>query len=171
MTFMKHVLITILMLHGATNLSAQTTLSTTNEEQYKNEIRQKFALDYSMPDYSVKKIDEGKMGSHLANILRDFEKKGTQGTLATWITSIVSEQNESIKSLYVELKKLKLINVSKTGNELTIRYNVTLNAPAGQANHADLVFHFLDGVSESQSVNEMFSFICRYVNAREKLNK
>ena len=30
---------------------------------------------------------------------------------------------------------------------------------------------FLDGVSESKPVNEMFSYISRYVTAREQINK
>ena len=35
----------------------------------------------------------------------------------------------------------------------------------------DLTFHFNDGVSESQSTNELFSYMSRYVQAREKLNQ
>lgn len=32
----------------------------------------------------------------------------------------------------------------------------------------DLTIHFVDGVSESQSVNELFSYMSRYVQARGK---
>lgn len=34
----------------------------------------------------------------------------------------------------------------------------------------DLTIHFIDGVSESQTANELFSYMSRYVQAREKLN-
>ena len=57
MVRMKQFLITMFLLLGAANLSAQSTWTTTNEAQYKSDIRQKLNLDYSMPDYSVKKID------------------------------------------------------------------------------------------------------------------
>ena len=133
------------------------------------EYRANFALDYTMPDYSVKKIDENKIGSHLTNILRYFEENGTRGTLTSWLSSILAEQNETFKNRYIELKKLKLQKVSKTGNEITIIYNASLQAPAGLPSQADLTFHFLDGVSESKPVNDMFSYISRYVTAREEI--
>ena len=102
---------------------------------------------------------------------RYFEENGTRGTLTSWISSILAEQNETFKNRYIELKKLKLRKVSKTGNEITIIYNASLQAPAGLPSQADLLFHFLDGVSESKPVNEMFSYISRYVTAREQTNK
>lgn len=168
---MKHILLTILLLLGATSISAQTSAKPSLDSVKIAEYREKLSLDYSMPDYSVKKIDETKIGSHLANILRYFEDNGTRGTLTSWISSILSEQDETFKNRYIELKKLKLRKVSKTGNEITIIYNASLQAPAGLPSQADLTFHFLDGVSESKPVNEMFSYISRYVTAREQINK
>ena len=35
----------------------------------------------------------------------------------------------------------------------------------------DLTIHLTDGVSESQTVNELFSYMSRYVQAREKMIK
>ena len=35
----------------------------------------------------------------------------------------------------------------------------------------NLTIHFSDGVSESQSTNELFTYMSRYVLAREKLNQ
>ena len=35
----------------------------------------------------------------------------------------------------------------------------------------DIQYHFKDGVSESNTVNEMFSHMSYYVQAREQLNK
>lgn len=67
---MRYFVIIFIMLLGAANLSALSFWTITNEDQYKSDIRQKLNLDYSMPDYSVIKIDERKMGFHLANILR-----------------------------------------------------------------------------------------------------
>ena len=165
------LLITILLLLGATGISAQTSAKPSLDSVKIAEYREKLSLDYSMPDYSVKKIDENKMGTHLANILRYFEENGTRGTLTSWLSSILSEKDEAFKNRYIELKKLKLQKVSKTGNEITIIYNASLQAPAGLPSQVDLTFHFLDSVSESKPVNEMFSYISRYVIAREQINK
>ena len=167
---MKHYFLLLFLLlgaAGATPLFAQTSSKPSMDSAQIAEYRAKLALDYTMPDYSVKKIDDSKMGSHLANILRYFEENGTQGFLAPWMSLIISEQNESLKGTYFELKKLKLMKVSKTGNEITILYMVTLDAKGKQPTQAKVTFHFLDGVSESKPVNEMFSYICRYVTARE----
>ena len=162
---MKKILITMLLLLGATSIFAQSSAKPSMDSAKMAEYRAKLALDYPMPDYSVKKIDESKMGSHLANILRYFEENGTQGTITSWIGSILSEQNESFKNRYIELKKVKLQKVSKTGNELTIVYNATLQGSADLPSQVDMVFHFLDGVSESKAVNDMFSYISRYFSA------
>ena len=169
---MKHYLLLLFLLlgaAGATSLFAQTSSKPSMDSAQIAEYRAKLALDYTMPDYSVKKIDESKMGSHLANILRYFEESGTQGFFAPWMSSIISEQNESFKGIYFEMKKLKLMRVSKIGNEITIIYIVTLDAKGKQPAHTKVTFHFLDGVSESKTVNEMFSYICRYITAREEI--
>ena len=167
---MKQILITMLLLLGATSIFAQTSAKPSLDSAKIAEYRAKLALDYPMPDYSVKKIDESKMGSHLANILRYFEENGMRGTLISWVGSILSEQNESFKNRYIELKKLKLQKVSKTGNEITIIYDATLQGSSELPSQVDLTFHFLDGVSESKPVNDMFSYISRYVIAHEHLN-
>ena len=59
---MKQILITLLLLLGAANLSAQSSWSTTNEDQYNSEIRQELNLDYTLPDYSIHKVDPKVMG-------------------------------------------------------------------------------------------------------------
>ena len=168
---MNKVILTLFLLLGATSIFAQTSAKPSLDSAKIAEYRAKLALDYPMPDYSVKKIDESKMGSRLANILLYFEENGARGTLTPWIGSILSEQNQSFKNRYIELKKLKLQKASKTGNEITIIYHATLQGSVDLPSHTDLTFHFLDGVSESKPVNDMFSYISRYVSAREQLNK
>ena len=53
---MKQLLITILLLLGATCISAQTSAELSKKEQYKSEIRSTLQLDYSLPDYSTTRI-------------------------------------------------------------------------------------------------------------------
>ncbi len=42
---------------------------------------------------------------------------------------------------------------------------------AGDVKQADLTIRLVDGVSESQSANELFSYMSRYVQAHENLNQ
>ena len=69
------------------------------------------------------------------------------------------------------MKKQKLIKVEKSANEITIIYRLWLNKNPKNIKQADVSFHFKDGVSESHTVNEMFSNMSRYVRARGELNQ
>ena len=133
------------------------------------EYREKIGLDYFMPDFSVTSIDEEKMGARLANLLRFYEEVKDQGQYSRLVNSILSEQNEDFKNVYVEVKKQKLMKVEKSANEITITYLLWLQKNATNIKQTNVQFHFINGVSESQTVNEMFSNMSRYVKAREQL--
>ena len=135
------------------------------------EYREKIGLDYSMPDYSVTSIDEGKMGSRLANLLRFYEEVKNQGSYSRWIGTILGEQNEALEHSYVEVKMQKLVKAYKSGNENTIIYKLWLDKNPANLKQTEISYHFKDGVSESSSVNEMFSHMSHYVQAREQLNQ
>jgi len=66
---------------------------------------------------------------------------------------------------------MKFVSATKKGNELTILMKVWPDNNTKDVKQADLSFHFNVGVSESQTANELFSYMSRYVQAREKLNK
>ena len=55
------------------------------------EYREKIGLDYSLPDYTVTSIDEKKIGSHLANILRYYEEVNDQNMYKRKIATILAE--------------------------------------------------------------------------------
>lgn len=57
----------ILLLAGIT-LFAQT------DSLRREKVRQEIGLDYSVPDFSVSSIDEAKMGTRNAAILRSLEE-------------------------------------------------------------------------------------------------
>ena len=126
------------------------------------------ALDYSMPDYSVKKIDESKIGSRLASLLRYLEENYKNSYINRWIASVVKEQNESLKDRYFEVEKMKLVSVLKAGNVISIEYKVSLSEKKDNSEPVMVNIHFLDSVSESKNVNDLFTYIRRYVTAREQ---
>jgi len=63
------------------------------------------------------------------------------------------------------------VSVNKKGNELSILMKVWPDKNAGDVKQADLTIRLVDGVSESQSANELFSYMSRYVQAHENLNQ
>ena len=167
---MKYILITILLLLGATNIFAQSDANTRRDSLYRQEVREMIALDYSMPDYSVKKIDESKLGSRLASLLRYLDENQKNSYINPWIASVIKEHNESLKDKFFEVEKLKLVSVSKAGDVISIKYKASLSAKIDNSEPVFLIIHFIDGVSESKNVNDLFSYISRYITAREQLN-
>ena len=158
---MKQLLITMLFLLGATNISAQTSGEISKQEQYKQEIRAKLQLDYSMPDYSIHKIDPKVMGPRLAAILQELSAKYKQGNYFSMLSSIQSDQIEGLD--YCTIEKMGLVDVTKSGNTITIRFKTTLAQNPLDLKKSDLVLTFVDGVSDKKNVNALFVNICNYI--------
>ena len=151
---------------------AQSVRSNVQTEEEKREMyRKQIGLDYSMPNYSVTSIDEKKMGSRLTNLLLFYDETNKQSIYTRWVNTILGEQNEAFENAYIEIKKQKLVKVEKSGDEIIITYRLWFHKNAKNIKQTDVYFHFKDGVSESQIVNEMFSSMSHYVEARENLHK
>lgn len=171
----NHIILLCIFVVGIQSVAAQTTLaramqqsedSKPTEEEKIAKYKEKIGLDYSMPDFSlnyIKKIDEGIVGTRLANYLVYIDENYNQSIYNRWIASIIAEQNASVQNTYFEVEELKLISISKQGNEIGLRYIASLKDSENEKSKADLLFHFTDGVSESDRVNKMFSYIARYL--------
>ena len=73
-------------------------------------------------------------------------------------------QSSQVEGLYFgRIKSMKLGNVTKTGNDFTIRYNTTLEPNNLKLKKSQLVFHFVNGVSEDTAINDFFYTLCRYI--------
>ena len=164
---MKTKLLTLFLLLGAASLSAQTVAETDKQALYNAELRQQIGLDYSMPDYSVKKIDASVIGPRLAKILTRLLDDFKQPLNNQFLAIIRSEVAEDPNLRYVHVDKLKLLNISKAGNTIIIRFNTfTKDKNRGKLNY-DLDCIFVDGLSENQTANDLFSNIGRYIKVEE----
>jgi hypothetical protein len=72
-----------------------------------------------------------------------------------------------LENTYIQIKKLKFVNALKKGNELTILMRAEFQKDTAIIKQTDIAFHFVNGLSESDKVNEMFSYISHYVQARK----
>ena len=77
---MKQILITLIMLLGAMDASAQFRTAQSDSAR-QAEYREKIGLDMSVPDFDAKKIDEKVMGTRLAGILNYLMENCDQGVL------------------------------------------------------------------------------------------
>lgn len=145
------------MLMVSMGMNAQIVVGYQTDSVRMAEYREQIGLDMSVPDFEVKKIDGAKMGTRLANLLRYFEENYSQGSYNRWITSVLREQNEEFENVYPEVTKIKLESASKMGNEIAIKYKIWLGDNPKKIKQTLVTFHFIDGVSKSKTVNEMFS--------------
>ena len=167
----KKGIITLLMLMVSMIASAQIWVGYKSDSVKTAEYREKIALDYSMPDYSVTTIDEKKIGSRLANILRYYEEANDQNMYRRKIAAILAEQNEAFEYSSPEFIKQKLVKIEKSADEITVVYKLWLDKNPANLKQVDILYHFKDGVSESNTVNEMFSHMSHYAQVREQLKK
>ena len=129
--------------------------------EYQNRVRRVLQLDYSMPDYSTRKIDAKVTGERLAKILiKTLEMSKSQSNLG--MLSVM--QGRQIDGLdYCAIKGIKLDRVVKQGSEITIIFNTTLDKNVLNLNKTKLAFRFIDGVSEDVATNDFFINVCRYI--------
>ena len=163
----KLILITLLLL--VTTVLFSQSLPVQTDSARRAEYKEKIGLDMTVPDFETKKIDSKVMGSRLAGILDYLMENYQQGVYDRRLGQIASEQNESLENLYFQFKKMKFVNAVKKGNEITILMQLELQKNAANVKLTDIVFRFIDGLSESDKVNEMFSYISHYVQAREQI--
>ena len=160
---MKHFFFLLFLLLGAgsADLSAQSAWGTVSDAQYNADIRQKLSIDTTLPDYSVYKVDPQVMGPRLASILHELGAKYKRSDYLSTLSMIQADQIEGLD--YCTIEKLGLVNVTKSGNTITIRFKTTLAKNPLDLKKSDLVLTFIDGVSENKQVNALFSNICNYM--------
>ena len=139
---------------------AQNSAELSKKELYKQEVRSKLQLDYSLPDYSTSKISSKLMGPRLAKILETICDTYQQYTNLSALSVIQSRQVEGLN--FCRIKSMKLDKVTKQGNEIMIRFNTTLESNNLNLKKSQIVFQFNEGVSEDMATNDFFSNICRY---------
>ena len=145
-------------------VSAQGQKTTVDEDR-KAEIRNTLALDYSMPDYTIDKIDEKVIGPRLAAILERFIKTCHERGNLDLLNMIQTRQIVGLS--YARIKELEFDEVKKTGNVITISYKTSLESNNAGKKNATLIFNFKDGVSDDELTNQFFCSISRYIKVEE----
>ena len=161
---MKQIFITLLLLLGAAgtvSVSAQSTWANTSDDQYNAEVRQTLNLDYSMPDYHTGKIDPKVMGPRLALLLQELCTKYKESVNNSYLSTIQCQQIEGLD--YCTIKGMKLDDVSKTGDIITISFKTTLDKNPLNIKKSELTISFVNGVSESKYGNSLFMTISKYL--------
>ena len=155
---MRNLIVILLMSVCAFSTYAQTAVQ--KEDPKVTEKRQQIGIDYSMPDFKTKKIDGAVIGTHLAGMLNLLQKYYNDGTYNWKLAAIVKEQKGMVSQ--VSIDKMKVTEISKKGDIISIIMNTKLSKNSEGIKTADIVIVFDKGVSDSQSVNSLFSYLSRY---------
>lgn len=162
---MKKLILLSLLLLAAIGMQAQATSQ--SEDSKVIEMRQKIGIDYSMPDYDVKKPDAKVMGWRLAKMLQKLEKNYQQGTYNRMLASIRSEILEEPNLRYIAVNKMKILKIQKVGDVITIRISTSSkNETFGNLNH-EFDIKFVKGASDNDTTNLLFSDLNRYIKEDE----
>ena len=161
---MKKLLLLSCLLFGAAgsaDLSAQSTWGKVSEDQYNADVRQKLSIDTTLPDYSIYKVDAKVMGPRLASILQELCANYKRSDYHSILSRILCDQTEGLD--FCTIEKMGLVNVTKSGSTITIRFKTKLGRNPLDLKKSDLLFTFIDGVSERKLVNSLFTTLSRYI--------
>ena len=167
---MKPFLLSLLLLLGATTLSAQSQPQSQIAKydiRTVEDLRQQISLDVEMPDYTTKKIDADVIGDHLAKMLNLLVNNIADRWYVQKMSSILSSQDAQLK--YVIVDKIRVQRISKRDNEITVKLKTWLSPNSSGLKTADVSFRFIDGVSDNQDVNDLFGHLSRYAQ-KEKID-
>lgn len=64
---------------------------------------------------------------------------------------------------YGRIKMMKIGNVSKQGKYIFFRFNTILESNNLNLKRSQIVFRFIEGVSDNTATNDFFFNICRYM--------
>ena len=138
-------------------ISAQDT-------QTREELRQQIGLDYSMPDYEVGKIDEKKLGPHLAKLLRFMEDNFRDIKHNRMLSKIQANQDETMR--YGVIRGLKVKKVKKKGGRIDIIISTEVSLSCGLV-RGSMTITFEDGLSQDDTANALFRDFSRFVKMKE----
>lgn len=154
---MRRLLILLFVLVCSFNVQAQDI-----EQQEDSQIvftRGRIGIDYSMPDFSTKRIDGSIIGGHLADMLNFLVLNYSNGPCKSKLMSIIRKQYDSL--VPPEIKNLKVIEISKTGDIITVKTKVFLSKNEEGISNLEIPFVFDKGISQNWLVNNLFIYLSR----------
>ena len=160
---MKKFLTIILLALSALTLQAQS-----NNQQEDPQVlfmRGRIGIDYSIPDFSTKRISASIIGDHLAEMLALLQADYKKNAYNRRLIAILREQQDFLVT--PEIKKFTITEITKKGDVITVKTRYTLSKNSEGIKTMDIPFVFDKGVSDSFSVNTLFADLSRDVREED----
>ena len=155
----KKVTLTAVMLFMALLAFAQPSLP--SAEIRSEKFRREIDIDYAMTDFNTSKVDGEIIGIRLAKMLHLLQRNYKSQVYASYLSAVMGEHINWLR--FASIDKLFISNISKHGDIITIRMRGKLGKNPAGIKSTELELTFDEGVSESLYVNELFSYLGRYI--------
>lgn len=163
----KRIILAILLSVVGINIYAQIEDSQRWDESREDWYRRMINLNYDVPDYNVSRPNAKVVGWHTAKILLSLEKNYTQGVYNQQLSQIRNVQMGELQHRYLPIKKMKVTNIQKKDSVITITTNTLSITEDKEKIKCDIIFRFINSLSEDEMVNKLFCDIARYIQKEE----
>ena len=121
----------------------------------------------SVPDFKTSTIDQEVMGWKLARIIDGIQRNYKQNDYNRRPSQIRYEQTEDSNVRFSMIDKLDFVDAEKSDSVILLRWHTLTKLDKKHKAEHDLTFMFVNGVSESELVNNFFKDISRYIRPDE----
>lgn len=163
----KRIILAILLSVAGINIYAQIEDSQRWDESREDWYRRMINLNYDVPDYNVSRPNAKVVGWHTAKILLSLEKNYTQGVYNQQLSQIRNVQMGELQHRYLPIKKMKVTNIQKKDSVITITTNTLSITEDKEKIKCDIIFRFINSLSEDEMINKLFCDIARYIQKEE----
>ena len=160
----KLVLISLVLLATGHVMAIETCYNRSfisENDHHKEELRIKIGLDYTMPDFETNRIINKVIGTRLANILQYLNAHDNEFLIKSMLITILHDQKPDLQ--YAIIKKVRTKTIRKTGHEITVIIQLTIGKNPSGIKRPEITLKFIDGLSENVHENDLFRYICNYL--------
>lgn len=140
----------------------------TGKETKEEAWRKKIDIDMSVPDFTTTKVDQYVMGWRLAKMVEFLQKNYRQSSYNRPLTTIRYEQTEDKKLMFAGIDKLEFVSAEKNDSVITLKWKTFTKLDKKEKVYHDIIMRFVKGVSDSETVNNLFSDVSRYIRPDEE---
>lgn len=154
------------------NLFAQTVYGSdqkwTGKETKEEKWQKMIDIDMSVSDFKTKKVDQEVMGWRLAKMISYIQKAYTQGGYNRKLAQIRYELTEDPRIRFANMDKLEFLEAEKKDSVILIKWHTFTKLENKEKVNLDITMRFVNGISDRESVNELFCDIARYIKPDEE---
>ena len=114
-----------------------------------------------MPDFDTNRIDGKVIGTRLASILNYLNNHNNEFAIRSQLAIILRNQEPDLQ--YAIIEKVKTKTIRKMGHEISVVIELTIGKNPLGVKCPRVTLRFVDGLSDNDSENDLFRYICRYL--------